>query len=342
MNKRNNFIDILKGYAILLVVLGHCIQYGCGLLPNNLFFSNNIFKIIYSFHMPLFVLISGYLFYYSEKKRDLIHVIKDKFLGLIVPLIFFDIIMFILSLYTHRLVFSLDSFMSIILTRYWFFWTIFILSSVVSLINFLFKSKYNFIIFILIYIITFFIPDIWLFDLINYSYPFFIIGYLVNKYDILNKNFIKNHLNIYFVVLNITFIIMLLFFKDNYYVYVTNYYIFNGNGTRFMLFVDIYRFIIGLVGSITSILNIYFLIEFLKRIGYQDKVLTLLGKNSLGIYGVSCIVFEFIFITYSTFFNKFSYFYVCIETILVIWFCLFIIKLLSLNKITNKLFLGGK
>ena len=69
MKKRNEFIDILKGYAIILVVLGHSLQYGCGLLPNNQFFSNNIFKIIYTFHMPLFVLISGYLFYFSEKKK---------------------------------------------------------------------------------------------------------------------------------------------------------------------------------------------------------------------------------------------------------------------------------
>ncbi len=29
-NERNSYLDILKGFSILLVVLGHCIQYGSG------------------------------------------------------------------------------------------------------------------------------------------------------------------------------------------------------------------------------------------------------------------------------------------------------------------------
>lgn len=57
--KRNNYIDFLKGAAILLVVVGHCIQYGSGhvYVLEEEFFNNSLYKLIYSFHMPLFILI---------------------------------------------------------------------------------------------------------------------------------------------------------------------------------------------------------------------------------------------------------------------------------------------
>lgn len=47
--KRNTTLDVMKGIAILLVVLGHAIQ------KNVLNFEYNIlFSFIYSFHMPMF------------------------------------------------------------------------------------------------------------------------------------------------------------------------------------------------------------------------------------------------------------------------------------------------
>ena len=62
--KRIEFIDSLKGFAILLVLWGHSIQYLCSGID---FFQNFIFKIIYSFHMPLFFLISGFFFHSALK-----------------------------------------------------------------------------------------------------------------------------------------------------------------------------------------------------------------------------------------------------------------------------------
>lgn len=62
MEKRELYPDIIKGIAIILVVLGHCIQFGSAFSTNLLFFKSSIFIAIYSFHMPLFMLISGYFF----------------------------------------------------------------------------------------------------------------------------------------------------------------------------------------------------------------------------------------------------------------------------------------
>lgn len=64
MQNRIAYIDALRGFAILLVIVGHLIQfnYSSGI-------ENPIFNIIYSFHMPLFFFISGCARSISESNR---------------------------------------------------------------------------------------------------------------------------------------------------------------------------------------------------------------------------------------------------------------------------------
>ena len=65
--KREFWIDSLKGFSIILVVLGHVIG---GYQRRGSFASSqpvfhDIYNFIYSFHMPLFFIISGFLFSYA-------------------------------------------------------------------------------------------------------------------------------------------------------------------------------------------------------------------------------------------------------------------------------------
>ena len=65
--KTIRWIDGLKGFAMLLVILGHCLG---GYLDARLFpaYRNEmllVFEGIYSFHMPLFFMLSGYVFQVS-------------------------------------------------------------------------------------------------------------------------------------------------------------------------------------------------------------------------------------------------------------------------------------
>ena len=53
-NSRDAFLDIAKGLAIILVVVGHVIQGSSEKFDDLLWF-----RVIYSFHMPLFVFLSG-------------------------------------------------------------------------------------------------------------------------------------------------------------------------------------------------------------------------------------------------------------------------------------------
>lgn len=55
--KRLIWADSLKGWLIFLVVLGHAIQFT--LVVD--FESCHLWNLIYSFHMPAFMAVSGYL-----------------------------------------------------------------------------------------------------------------------------------------------------------------------------------------------------------------------------------------------------------------------------------------
>jgi len=98
-NNRDITIDIVKAIAIILVVLGHSIQYACGedYLKSLAFYDNWLYKIIYSFHMPLFMCVSGWLFGYSIQRYDISKLLKRKVIALIFPLVSWGTIHYLLT-----------------------------------------------------------------------------------------------------------------------------------------------------------------------------------------------------------------------------------------------------
>ncbi len=83
-NERISVLDVAKGLGILLVVFAH-INY----TPELLIY-------IYAFHMPLFFLISGVFF--NPKKYTFGQFIKNRFLRLICPYLFFYIVILLAKL----------------------------------------------------------------------------------------------------------------------------------------------------------------------------------------------------------------------------------------------------
>ena len=85
MCEREKWVDAVKGLAIYLVILGHSIQYAT--TRDYYYAKNSIFQIIYSFHMPLFMMMSGYLFAYSISKYSIKDGIIAKIKGILIPCI---------------------------------------------------------------------------------------------------------------------------------------------------------------------------------------------------------------------------------------------------------------
>lgn len=84
------WMDSLKLFAIYLVVLGHVVLFG-----ETDFYSNPVWLYIYSFHMPLFMTISGFFSYKILKGEG---DITKKFKQLIIPCITLGIIFYVLNI----------------------------------------------------------------------------------------------------------------------------------------------------------------------------------------------------------------------------------------------------
>ena len=87
MNNKYNIkeINYIKGIAILLVFIGHAATPSFLERP---YFYEFIVQLIYSFHMPLFFLVSGFLSYKvidMNLKENYFNFVKAKFYRLAVP-----------------------------------------------------------------------------------------------------------------------------------------------------------------------------------------------------------------------------------------------------------------
>lgn len=86
------YLDIMKGLAIWLVVIGHLIQYN----GEDGWIHNKVYEWIYSFHMPLFFIISGYLCSITShivNYKDFFVFVLKKIRALIIPLVVWSLIM---------------------------------------------------------------------------------------------------------------------------------------------------------------------------------------------------------------------------------------------------------
>lgn len=95
-NKRLPLFDALKGFAILMVVYTHVLQYvGVGY-----YLDNPMFEFTYAFHMPLFMTISGY-FSRSAPQIRLPDLLKKKAVALLLPCLTAGIIIVLLNQAFH-------------------------------------------------------------------------------------------------------------------------------------------------------------------------------------------------------------------------------------------------
>ena len=173
--ERNIYVDVIKGIAIILVVIGHCIQFGSGraCLESEDFFNDPLFKFIYSFHMPLFMLVSGYLFA-NTIKRGTNEIIKRKAGTILLPLISWNTIDLCINLllgqkYTLSILF-LSYFHAL-----WFLRALFFCCMVVLLMNRVFKD--NIFCYLALVAILHLIPNRILPNIFVFTIVYFILGY---------------------------------------------------------------------------------------------------------------------------------------------------------------------
>ena len=292
--KRNYYIDIAKGIAIFLMLWGHCIQ--CCIGGSGLdFFENGVFKIIYSFHMPLFMLISGYMFFGSFSKRNLGDLLVHRTQSLLQPIVFCSFFNFLI---TTGLLEVLSGYYGAPfegnwmreLPSLWFLWSVLGASIAVAIIC---KKCDNLILQIILLILIIpavaFLPNL---TLNIYMYPYFILGFYYGKY--------KDRLPLAVQKLKystlVMFPVLVCFYEKKHYIYTTG--LLSSGDYRFpeMIAIDVYRWAIGLVGSIFVLTVLEMLYRRIVMQSQKPKLfdaLSKLGKNSLQIYVFSTAFLSF-------------------------------------------------
>lgn len=219
-----NWLLILQGWAMLWVIIGHSSLGVAGEGPQ---WDNALFRFAYSFHMPLFMLVSGWLFYltrlryvkltwgghFSSKddssKWTYWAVLKDKGLRLLLPGLVFSIVALVLKLafpgemsrqvglsgqeIVHSYLYPNDNPMR----ELWFIATLFWFFLLTPAWKILLSNKWSkWLTLVYLIVLHFFHPDIELFCIGRvFSYAiWFYLGLLISQEDFVDKYMVKKPL----------------------------------------------------------------------------------------------------------------------------------------------------
>lgn len=270
-NKRLDFIDIMKGILIVSMVIGHT--------------NSPYTPFIYLFHMGAFFIISGFL--YNNSKYTIKNYIKKQIKGLLVPYFVINILFIIFARVINRFL-GMSVFLNITTIRNfilysqrvdigdatWFLLVLFY-SSVLSAILLKYRKKINLKYSILI---LFFISVTinqnrillpYMLDLSFYGALYFLIGFIIKEYNIINK--IDNNVYIFFISVGIM-----------YYFFKISYVPISWAGRDFRIPFDIF---ICLSGTYL----VYIFSKLMINLNLGIKQIKLLGRKSLSV-----MVFHFL------------------------------------------------
>ncbi|WP_163408409.1 acyltransferase family protein [Flavobacterium ajazii] len=336
MKERYIYIDRLKGFTIFLVVLGHIIPV---LIEDKGAHKNELFLFIYSFHMPLFFFLSGYIVYKTIKidsLKEYLQFVKNKGINLLIPMLSWPLLE--QYCFTSKTDFSFETFLGVILEEIknpglWFLRMLFfflIVYSIFHIVSERFNKRKLFI-----YDLVILIIDIALFLILCYLlqleaifhhlfyFIFLMIGVFLSKYDLL-KTIIANK-----VILSLS----LLFFIVSVGHYNDLIYLIDSSQIKILKF-----FI-----SVFAIIIFYHIAKNISLSNWFDNSICFLGRKSLVIY-----VTHFMFLTI---FSKsmllpvdISFFFLALIAVplslIMIYFCLLISKIVELFPIFNFLLYG--
>lgn len=200
MAEKKNKIEwlaVLQGFSMLLVVVGHVSLTNVPGDPNTPI-ATDIERTIYSFHMPLFIFISGWLFYFTciRKEKTYQDVVKAKLKRLGIPFLAFTLVATILKTafpsLMHRpitmqeLIDTFLLFKSNPLGEMWFVIVLFELMLLYPIYKLITKNDITAIMGLGgAILINKFSPDISYFNIgkVAYMLPFFVAGILCSRFE---------------------------------------------------------------------------------------------------------------------------------------------------------------
>lgn len=279
--KRIIWVDAYKGGLILLVMLGHALQYS---LQNDCF-NSVLWNIIYSFHMPAFFALSGMFAHDKiDGAKELGNVIWRRFRQLLVPMICWQILLDIVPPYNQN--YSILRYLDC--GSFWFLWVLFFISLIYSLVCYLsqiFKLP-PFLLHIGVSIILYFILVLTDykehgFHYLAYYYPYYVLGKYLHRSS--NVQSVKT---VWLWGLVACWFVLSLFWRMHEPPLYLNWL----QSVPKAIIITANRYFVGILGVIAmgGVAKTY--LE--KEGGEMNNWLTFLGTTSLALYTIHVSLFE--------------------------------------------------
>lgn len=321
------YLDLVKLFTIYLVILGHVI----GMMVNGYAVGEKLYSFIYSFHMPLFMLLSGYFVSHKALSRPFSKFLLKKGKQLLLPAITCTILCCI-YLYLFR---GQTNFRDEVIGNSWFLKTLFVFY---VLFYWLKKTGINdWILFFVSCGILFVIPKGSTLQ-INLLFPYFWGGYFLKKYGLLSKLSFswKNAL------------LFLMLFVGAYFLQrrwgMPNYVAINIDSLQSQWHLILFRYVVAFLGSLSTIIIISMFFHVFRETAIVSKI-SEFGQWTLGVY-----VLQTIFVI-NIFPDTFAWYVDCelmldfiVAPMLALFFlvlCLFIIWITSNRKWLDLFLFGG-
>lgn len=318
--------DLLKLFAIFLVVYGHCMQH---LLEVDTRY-NPMFLWITSFHMPLFMTLSG-LFARNSFRASF----KDYFMKrgrqVLLPCLSwsFSIFAVIVILGGDLQIYTIKSFA---INSLWFLKSVF----VCGILGFIaFKSQRNRVMWV---VLTLLLSQVILIWNVFIMYPCFLFGICIFKY----LSWILKYKCLVLVISGLLFMVFSLYvsFSPNFWVRDQGIReaLFSGtlslmDNALFLMKVILKRYFqlfIGLLGSSFFITLFFLLFTGLRNVYLLN--LAKLGQYTLGVYVIQSLILETILVRWisfsSDYFWSFDFVIAPLISLLIVYVCLFINKVI--------------
>lgn len=322
--------DALKGWLIFLVIVGHAIQ--CFLTESC--HDNHIWNLIYSFHMPAFMALSGWMAYRHSLGKGFICVVQRRFLQLLLPYFLWSLLQFALSG-----IYSRDNMFNIVLTPdcyFWFLWVLFWISVLFSGVKMV-AEKFAIDEIIPISVLCVVLMGVMVlldlrvcgFQFVAYYFLFYTLGYCIHRYKYFK---IKNRLVL--CVLTAIWFVMAWYWKMHEL----------PSGMPVIPHVPVaiiqyaYR---GVTAAVAIIVMINVAEEYLNISNKCNNYVAKLGVYSLGIYVAHLMIMGYVVDLFKILVpNASIVFMVAVVSIICVALSWFVVVLLRKYSVTSRLFLG--
>ena len=340
--KRWIYPDFCKGILIILVVIGHSIQFGLGkqYYSSGLYFENPIYKVIYSFHMPAFMIISGFFWKNKIKGTCKSNVLVSRIKRLLQPIVSWAIIVTVITFLLELM--SIEKMIKDLTINFvfglWFMWALIICSILLFVIEKLPCNKMVVVGFLmLLFLLT---PDIINFHLYKFVFPFFIMGGCIAEKETILKYCSNKKVLLIMPILFVMWILLLGKYNNQCYIYISGVSLLQKTDTLNQFFIDIYRWGVALIACIFVGNICYWILQIKnKAVGRIVFVVSWIGKKSMVVYIVSTTIFnKFILPNLAWGVNELIA--VVLESIMVLAMSLFLEKVTRKSKVLSRILWG--